>query len=213
MIDQVTAGDVDVVSFSELTPEAEARINASELGELLPNQVSTPIGGASGTGLYSRYPMRRLPAPGVEGNDLPTVIASLELPDGGSAEVYSIHPYPPTGEHEVAGLRRYLDAIPPAEPEGPPRLLIGDFNSTLDNAMLRDVLDRGYTDAAAAAGDGLSWTWPQRLYPPPVTIDHVIVDERVEVLEYQTHELPGSDHRMVLAGLRLPGTEQVAPAP
>lgn len=42
--------------------------------------------------------------------------------------------------------------------------------------------------------------------PPPVAIDHSVVDERVEVLDHQTAELPGSDHRTTISALRLPAT-------
>ena len=204
--EQVRDGAVDVLSIAELTPDADAAITDSEIAELLPYRVAEPQRGSAGTGIYSRFPLERLPAAGATGNDLPTVIAAASLPGGGSAEIYSIHPYPPSSSGGVAQIGRYLESIPSADPAGAPRLLAGDFNATLDNATVRDLLDRGYADAADAAGEGVSWTWPQDLFPPPVTIDHVIYDERVQVLEYETAELPGSDHRMVLAGLRLPAT-------
>lgn len=206
LADLVADGRVDLLSIAELTPEADADIRRSRIGELLPHRVVDPRAGSSGTGLYSRYPLERLSAPGTNGKDLPTVIGSLALPGGEAAEVYSIHPFPPNGPSAVAGLERYLEAIPSAEAGGPPRLLIGDFNATLDSAALRELLDRGYTDAAAATGDGLSWTWPQKLIPPPVTIDHSVVDQRVEVLDHEAMELPGSDHRATISGLRLPST-------
>jgi endonuclease/exonuclease/phosphatase family metal-dependent hydrolase len=86
------------------------------------------------------------------------------------------------------------------------RILLGDFNATLDHEALREVLDRGYVDAADAAGQGLAPTWPRgHLLPPTVTIDHVLVDERVRVRDVGVHELPGSDHRAVTADLVLPG--------
>ncbi len=201
---QVRDGGVDVLSVAELTPEADREIGLSEIGELLPYRAANPLLGSSGTGLYSRYPLEPLPAPGVAGHDLPTVVASAALPGGGTAEIYSIHPLPPNGSANVSGIESYLNAIPDAGTSGPPQLLVGDFNTTLDNSALRDLLDRGYADAADADGSGLSWTWPQRLYPPPVTIDHSLVDERVEVLDVETQALEGSDHRTVTAALRLP---------
>jgi len=39
---------------------------------------------------------------------------------------------------------------------------------------------------------------------PPVTIDHVLVDGRVEVLAATTAALPDSDHHMLVVRLRLP---------
>jgi len=197
---------VDVVSFSELTPEATEAISRTEIGRALPYEVVAPRPGASGTGLLSRYPLRRLPTPGTKGVDAPTAVAAVEVP-GGSAELWSIHPVRPDGRVSVAMLKGYLTAIPPANLTGTPRILVGDFNSTLDNDALRDLIDGGYTDAADARGAGLTPTWSSGLSPPPVTIDHVIADERAAVLKYETAEIPGSDHRAVFAELRLPGIE------
>jgi endonuclease/exonuclease/phosphatase family metal-dependent hydrolase len=101
-----------------------------------------------------------------------------------------------------------LQSLPPADPAGPVRLLLGDFNASLDHEELRRILDSRYVDAADAVGNGLTPTWPQgRLIPPSVTIDHVLVDERVRVQAVHIRELPGSDHRAVTADLILPTAE------
>ena len=98
-----------------------------------------------------------------------------------------------------------LRALPPATPRGDVRILAGDFNATLDHAELRRVLDRGYADAADTVGHGLRATWPSdRRFPPPVTIDHVLADERCGVRDLEVIDVPGSDHRAVLAELVLP---------
>ena len=95
--------------------------------------------------------------------------------------------------------------LPPATPDGRLRILAGDFNATLDHAELRRVLDTGYQDAAAQVGAGLHGTWPHgRRFPPPVTIDHVLADERLGVRAVSIHTIPGTDHRAVLAELELP---------
>lgn len=208
LVDRALELEVDVISYSELTPQAANALTLSELGRELPHRRFQTAPGTNGTGLMSRYPLRALPAPGERGNDLPTIIAEAQLPDGTLAELYSIHPFPPVGAVAVKQLELYLDAIPPADTGGAPRVLIGDFNATLDNGSLQDVVASGYVDAAAAAGKGLEWTWPKRMYPPPVTIDHVIADERVEILDYETYELPRSDHRMVFASLGIPAAPQ-----
>ena len=62
-------------------------------------------------------------------------------------------------------------------------------------------------DAADAAGQGLKPTWPA---PPkqrrslPLTIDHILVDRRVRVEQVTVVRVPRSDHRAVIAVLRLP---------
>ena len=66
-----------------------------------------------------------------------------------------------------------MSRIPPATPAGPVRLLLGDFNLTLDYRAMRAVLDTGYRDAAAVVGRGLATTWPYNGTPlPRVAIDH-----------------------------------------
>src|SRR5262249_5745240 len=93
----------------------------------------------------------------------------------------------------------------PSPGEGEPRVLLGDFNATLDQSEFRDLLGRGYADAADTLGSGLEPTWPtNRRFPPLVTIDHVLADRRIGIREYAVEDLPGSDHRAVFAELSLP---------
>jgi endonuclease/exonuclease/phosphatase family metal-dependent hydrolase len=83
-------------------------------------------------------------------------------------------------------------------------VLAGDFNSTLDHAAFRAVLDRGYVDAAEQTGKGLIPTWSSLPFGPPVTIDHVLADHRCAVRNFAVVHLPGSDHNAVFADIVLP---------
>jgi endonuclease/exonuclease/phosphatase family metal-dependent hydrolase len=85
------------------------------------------------------------------------------------------------------------------------RLLVGDFNATVDQPTMRDLLDDGYVDAAGAAGRGWVPTWRTGL-APPLAIDHVLVDRTVAVGGVSVLDVPGSDHRAVVADLRLPSS-------
>jgi hypothetical protein len=63
---------------------------------------------------------------------------------------------------------------------------------------------RGYRDVA---GEGLEPTWPDGDFDhplPPVTIDHVLADRRLGIVEYSVEDLPGTDHHPVHAVLALP---------
>jgi len=84
------------------------------------------------------------------------------------------------------------------------RILAGDFNGTLDQRDLRSVLDGGYVDAAAAAGAGLHFTWPTKGRRPLFAIDHILVDRRIAVKRFEAREIPGTDHRAVIAQLVIP---------
>jgi endonuclease/exonuclease/phosphatase family metal-dependent hydrolase len=114
-----------------------------------------------------------------------------------------VHPPHPTDPPKIAEWERTLAALPPAGREGDLRVLAGDFNATLDNSDLRDVIDRGYVDAADAAGAGLTTTYPGR-FIFPITIDHVLADRRIEVADVDVEKVPGTDHRAVIATLVLP---------
>jgi len=85
-----------------------------------------------------------------------------------------------------------------------PRVLLGDFNATLDHREFRRVLDRGYYDAADATGDGLRATWPTDRSRPMLTIDHVLLPESIRTRKVNVHDVRGSDHRAVIAEILLP---------
>ena len=129
----------------------------------------------------------------------------LTLPGGRTLRIVNVHPHVPS----PAGVDRWHNSLSrlPSAGSGAPWVLIGDFNATLDHAALRDVLDRGYRDAADVTGDGLVPTWPSgRRVPPQVTIDHVLADSRLGVADYGVEDLAGSDHRAVHASLFLPAS-------
>jgi endonuclease/exonuclease/phosphatase family metal-dependent hydrolase len=98
-----------------------------------------------------------------------------------------------------------MAGLPAPRPDGPVRILAGDFNGTLDHGTFRRLLRAGYRDAAAARGAGLRRTWPSAAFPPPVTIDHVLVDLRAAIVGYRVLDVPLSDHKAVFAELVLPG--------
>ncbi|HEU5062493.1 MAG TPA: endonuclease/exonuclease/phosphatase family protein [Solirubrobacterales bacterium] len=193
----------DLLAIQELTPSFARELRRAGLDRLLPNQILETRPDVSGSGLYSRLPMRKLPAPQVFAFRQPRAV--LRLPDGRRIRVVDVHPYPPQ-RHHVEQWTAALESLPSAG-RGIPWVLVGDFNATLDHSQLREILDRGYRDAADVAGEGLEPTWPAEEWAsrlPGVTIDHVLADRRLGVVDYEVEELPGSDHRPLRAELALP---------
>jgi endonuclease/exonuclease/phosphatase family metal-dependent hydrolase len=191
----------DLLSVEELTPSFNRKLAAAGLGSRLPNTVLETHRSTSGAGLYSHLPMRKLPSPHRFVFRMPR--AELTLRDGRPLRVVGVHPYPPqmnrTGEWEEA-----LASLP-GTGRGAPWLLAGDFNATLDQTQLRDLLDRGYRDAGDVAGKGLEPTFPSGGHLiPPVTIDHVLAEPSFGIVSYSVVDLPGSDHRAIEAELTLP---------
>ncbi len=195
-------GRVDVLSLQEVTPILDAALRTEGREALLPHAVAKPRGDSAGTALYSRFPLEEIPPP--EPTRQAPSAARLRFPSGSTIEVFSLHPPAPTSGASVAEWRRELQDMPPARPSERPRLLAGDFNATFDHPEFRALLATGYVDAAERDGKGLRGTWPHgRVVPPPVVIDHVLVDDRCAVTDAQIFTMEGSDHRAVLAVLDL----------
>jgi endonuclease/exonuclease/phosphatase (EEP) superfamily protein YafD len=196
LVELVRSTRADVLSVQELTPGLVQRLDAAGLGELMPHYVLSAEDGAGGTGLYGRDPLSETVRP--------ATVAALASARTGGVEVIAVHTQPPV-RRRVGMWDRDLRSLPAASPDGTVRIMAGDFNATLDHAELRRLIDTGYEDAAATVGAGLRPTWPRgRRIPPPVTIDHVLADERCGVREVSVHTIPGTDHRAVFAELVLP---------
>lgn len=196
---------VDVLAIQEYTAEGEAALLAAGLATELPRRQSNGEVGTTGSGLWSRYPlsdtgMRR------NGGGFGQSYGTVTVPGGPPVIVESAHPLAPWAVHVLDDWRADLAAQPKATPGGPLRILLGDFNSTLDHEPLRRLVDSGYRDAADTLGKGLIATWgPYDGDPiPPVTIDHVLVDERMRVDRLSVHDQPDSDHRAIVATVTLP---------
>ncbi|QGN51015.1 endonuclease/exonuclease/phosphatase family protein [Micromonospora sp. WMMD558] len=207
LVDLVRRHSVDVLAVQEFTPEIGAELDRLGLDTLLPHRELHPAEGTLGSGLYARFPVS---AGGVRHNrggwGFDQAYATVAVPGAPPVRVESAHPAAPYALDQVGHWRTDLAAQPPATPDGSLSILAGDFNATLDHGPLRALLDTGYVDAAEAAGAGLTGTWgPYDGDPiPPVTIDHVLVDRRIAVRGVSVHPVRGSDHRAVLAVLRLP---------
>jgi len=210
LIDLVRSKKADVLALQELTPSAIEELDRLQIRSLLPYRVLVDGGQQlfSG-GLYSRFPLRRMEPVGpvreisFHGRPLVMPRALVVLPEPSAPiEMTSVHPFPPVRDR-VGDWKTGLRSLPRAGEGGPQRILLGDFNATLDHDELRDLLDSGYEDAAEAVGAGLTPTWNLgQLFPPPVTIDHIVVED-LEVIDYDTHDLSGSDHRTLSATLSL----------
>lgn len=196
----------DALNTQELTPGAVEELDAAGLKELLPYRVLQAEWSAAGSGIFSRHPVRELPSalPPLPGHNMP--VAQVSLPGGAPVELYDVHPVPPIGRY-AATWESALQALAslPRPGDGAVRVLAGDFNASLDHAPMRRLLARGYKDAADQVGAGLIPTWPSnRRIPPIITIDHVLVEERVGVRTVSIHDVPGTDHRAVFAELSVP---------
>ena len=199
--------DVAVLAVQEFTPLGQAALHAAGITDLLPHQQLTAEPEASGSGLYSRHPMLAQASRRNTGG-FQQASATIQPAGAGPVHIESVHPLAPAGSTMYARWSTDLRQQPPADPRGTPRILLGDFNATLDHQELRDLIDTGYRDAADTVGRGLLASWPSSGgFAGLVTIDHVLVDRRIAVRDVAVHHVTDSDHRAILAALTVPPVE------
>ena len=90
-----------------------------------------------------------------------------------------------------------------------PTVVAGDLNATMDHAPMRELVGRGFRDAATEARSRWQPTWPSAgmvsrfgvTVPPLLAIDHVLVDEGLRAVATRSYPVPGTDHRALVATL------------
>lgn len=205
-VDEITslakARDVDIVAVQELTPGAVEKLDRAGFATDYPHRVLLPAPGATGGGIYARWPLKDLGSLEAEFHQ---PVVAVEVPSAIPFQLVSVHPMAPSIPSRTGQWADEYGSIPPATSVDLPSVLAGDFNATLDHARLRDLIDTGYRDAAEVMGKGLVSTWPSRIgWKLPVTIDHVLAERGISIAAYDVEKISGTDHRAVFAELLLP---------
>jgi endonuclease/exonuclease/phosphatase (EEP) superfamily protein YafD len=205
----------DVVTVSELTPEAVERFSQAGIDEAFPYSVLIPAADAGGIGLWSRYPLDAV-SPGKR-RSFTIVAARIHVP-GVRVEplVASVHVFSPVAsqsdtvdgwETSIAGAKAVLDAFAAVAGEGAV-VVAGDFNSTSDMRQFRDLLTNGYHNAADQTGAGFVPTFPADSWlPPALEIDHILT-RGATAMSLTALTITGSDHRALLATIHIPTIPQ-----
>ena len=192
--------DVAILAVQEFSPTARTGLINAGLDALMPYRALADEVGTTGSGLYSRFPITTSHSERSGGGNM-QVYATVRPPGTAALDVVSAHPLAPYSLGVLKLWKGDLAAEPKVD------ILMGDFNSTLDHTPVRQLIARGgYRDAADATGKGLLGTWGPYIGKPvpPVTLDHVLVAERIGVEDVQVHGVTGSDHRSVVATLVIP---------
>jgi endonuclease/exonuclease/phosphatase (EEP) superfamily protein YafD len=197
--------DVDLLAVQEATPEFVERLGPG-LSRQLPHLVRSEPNFDGGTLVWSRWPITPLGPPLGEGHKISRML--LRVPGAVPVTVTGVHTMSP-GRGRIDGWTRDLQAITrvSAQTTGP-QVLIGDFNASRDHGPFRQLLATGVVDGAEAIRTppwrGVTWPAGQRLFPVAVRLDHVMVSPgSIGVRELRLLEVPGTDHRGVLADLEI----------
>lgn len=195
---------LQLLLVQELTPAEAVALRAAGLEAELPHHYLRPQDGGSGIGIYSAYPLQQPHS--YPGFSLQVASAVVRLPTGQQFTVLSSHlsaPWPqPAGpwRAEAARLASVLAGLPGTLIDA------GDFNATTSHRVLRRLISTGgVRDAATEAGTLTLRSYPadRGPLPPLVGIDHVLI-RGLSARRLDTVRVAGSDHRAVVATLRLP---------
>jgi len=203
--------NADVIAVAELTPEAVERFRQQGIEDAFPYSLLRPVAGPGGIGIWSRYPITPLSAVGHRRALMPA--ARVKVP-GLQFEpvVASVHVMSPVAGDQntvaewsdgMAGAKAQLNNF--AREAGPGAVIVsGDYNSTPDMRQFRDLLTNGYRDAVDQTGSGYAPTFKADGWLPPlITIDHVLT-RNAAASSIKTVTIRGSDHRALLATVRVP---------
>lgn len=197
----------DILAIQELTPRAVDHLSAAGLDAAFPYRWLEPRRGASGVGLWSRFPMHTTLR--IDGYSMAFVSARIRVADVSTDPTVLVAHLPGPWPQPIDGWRNDIDRLPAtldrvAGATTGAVVVAGDFNSTFDMRPFRDLLRNGYRDAAEQSGAGLRPTFPaDQPVPPFIAIDHVLT-YGCTATSVRTVAIPGSDHRGLVAAVTIP---------
>lgn len=190
--------DADVVVFVEYASSFEPALRASGLLERYRTVVRDE---SHDQGLLlTRLPVNGTGVVSDAGFEMPTanvVVGSTQV------LVAGVHALAPS---QLAYMQRWRDQVPAvarAVDGHVNSIAIGDFNSSIWNPPLRELLDWGFVDAHDATGNGLARTWGpsptgSSVSTPILGIDHAVSrGPDLAPLAVAEGFVPGSDHRSI----------------
>lgn len=209
LVELVRDEDVDVLVLTDADGSRIDPLLAAGVEEWLPHSAGIGEGGA--------VVLSRLPVTGTEllYADSESRLVELQAPGLGAVTIAAVHTRPPydpdAWRHDHDQVRTALAAVRADADRAV--VVAGDLNATLAHAPVRRLVELGYTDSAVQANAGWSPTWPSRAHqrrlgltvPAFAAIDHVLTSPALVATSSRTVDLPGADHRAVLATISVAG--------
>ncbi|WP_340556747.1 endonuclease/exonuclease/phosphatase family protein [Streptomyces sp. GSL17-111] len=190
-----------LVSVQECDRRCAEALDTPRLKDAYPYRVVRGSEPAEGSALLSVYPLSDVGhLPGQL--SMPSAVADVA---GVPVRVQVVHPMPPRLGSMDAWARDLETIRRAAERRSGTRTIVaGDFNASQDHAGFRAVLDTGLRDSARSVGHSRTPSWPAATTPLLGTqIDHVLVSERLTPVGAHFLDLPGTDHRALLADVQV----------
>lgn len=192
--------DPDVVVLQEVNEEWQNLL--APLESEYPQHACSPRYPRGGTDLaqYWRIPSEALAELAESG--IPATSTEIKV-DGISVRVVNVHTAAPFSPHRAARYRDQMEALTKwLKESGEPVIVAGDFNSSVWSPLYRKLVHEAGL-VSAREGRGLLGTWPSFFGPLRSPIDHILVSPGIEVVACRVGPGIGSDHRPLIADLRI----------
>ena len=199
LLEQIEAERPDIVFVQELT-EAHSEILAV-LGEQYSHMVLAPRSGSFGIGVWSTIPFVDSEVFETTPLELPNLRLVIEF-DGRELTLFSTHPVPPMGREWYEYRNTQLGILGQAITGTSGSVaLVGDLNISMWANHYRKL---GETTGLrnARKGHGIAPSWPTFLPIGMIPIDHVLLDDGLQAIEFRTLPSVGSDHLPVLVKIQ-----------
>lgn len=191
--------DPDIIVFPEYTPVWEVALGAAltDYGY----RVTAPINNPFGIALYSKFPLADKKVSYLEDRSRPSVEAIATV-GSQKLRIFGTHPPPPTSKAWYLERNRHLLKIAAqARSSDTPMVILGDLNVTPWSGHFRQFIKDGkLTDGRR--GKKIMPTWPTFAGVLQIPIDHVVVNDVVEVNSMGVSEGLQSDHHTVWADIQ-----------
>jgi endonuclease/exonuclease/phosphatase (EEP) superfamily protein YafD len=190
----------DVVALYEITP-AWAWV-LRELSAEYPHQLVRARPDNFGIALLSRWPLVEPREVSFVETELPSLVAEIR-PGGVSMQLIATHPPPPVSARHAAIRDAQVTAIADQVINSGRTdvVVMGDLNATPWSRAFRPLLAAGLRDARRGFGLGPTWATDKPWLAVP--IDHVLIGDALETVDYTVLPATGSDHRPLLVTLQL----------
>ena len=206
IVDLVRSEHVEVLALQETTDDFVNALNSAGIAAYLPYSQVASSDGVYGNGIWSASPLSDPSDDDVDSSASFMPGATVAF-NGGSTQVrfVSVHTTSPTDGYWQQ-WKRSLDELAKLRFDtGRRYIFMGDFNATYDHTPFRNFLGTRFSDAARQAADGLKFSWPANIdYVPTFAgIDHIVLDSDMRAGQVRTVKVDGSDHKALLAIVRI----------
>ncbi|MDP6908103.1 MAG: endonuclease/exonuclease/phosphatase family protein, partial [Flavobacteriales bacterium] len=196
-IDTILLSQADVVTIQELNSRWSEKLK-KELKSSHPFVIEETWDNCCyGIGLYSKFPITSHEI--VHFDSIPAIEAILDV-RGKAVTVISLHTQAPAFPNKTPVRNAQLNLISEIiNKNEKPCVLVGDFNIVPWDGFFKQFLKR---TAMKRVRIGLQPTYPMDLGIPLIPIDHILYSKEFEPTSCETVNIPGSDHKGLIAGFR-----------